>query len=98
MGLFNKKTEDSIAAYLKERIKFLEEQWKAERERNDRLTEAICMKSGIDLVLPITPRPAEPAPEPIVPAAKVDAWWKANVAGHTISTPVREETVSAPKS
>lgn len=98
MGLFNKKTEDSIATYLKERIKFLEEQWKAERERNDRLTEAICMKSGIDLVLPIAPRPAEPAPEPLVPAAKADAWWKANVSGHSIATPPKEEKVPAPQS
>lgn len=97
--MFDTKAKDKTIANLEEQVAFLRAQVTSLGERNDRLMEALAQRSGIDLVLPIAPRPAEPAPEPLVPAAKADAWWKANTQlGHTIATPPKEEKVSAPKS
>lgn len=65
----------------------LRELLRIEQDRTNRLTEALAQKTGIDLVMPrVRPEP-EPAPNPSNSAAP---FWRANMGGHTIATPVKE--------
>ena len=84
----------------KDEVDFLREQVRILQEANFRLTELLARKSGYDLVLPRPSTEEAAHPSPTTPGppstANVDLWWKANVAGHAISSPVRE--VGQPKS
>ena len=91
-----------VSKHLVARVAFLERQVEGLQERNDRLTEALAQRSGIDLVLPRTVHPPEPAPGPVGGngAEEVNTWWKSMNSGGKIASPVKtsKENIANAKS
>lgn len=67
MRWFWKTRRDEFIESIKDEITFLRASSRLDRERVDRLTEALAAKSGIELMMPVEPRPVvpvRPAPNP----------------------------------
>lgn len=55
------RTKDAMIQLLQHERKLLQDQLNRERERVDRLTEALARKAGVDLILPMPLPPIEPS-------------------------------------